>query len=144
VKKAVSGTNVTYSKDGSGAAGADVGIVVVGEIPYAEMNGDTDDLHLSEEDRAAIANVKSAGIPVVVILVSGRVMIVTGEIEQADAFIAAWLPGTEGDGIADVLFGGYNPTGKLSYTWPRLMADIPINQGDGKAPLFPLGYGLSY
>jgi beta-glucosidase len=144
VTKAVPGTKVTHSEDGSGAAGADVAIVVVGETPYAEMNGDTDDLHLSQEDQAAIANMKSAGIPVVVILVSGRVRVVTDELEQTDAFIAAWLPGTEGDGIADVLFGDYSPTGKLSYTWPKSMADLPIGDGDGKAPLFPLGYGLSY
>ncbi len=145
VQNAVSpNSEVTHSLDGSGAAGADVGIVVVGETPYAEMNGDTDDLHLSAEDKAAMANVKKAGIPVVVILVSGRVMTVTEELEQSDAFLAAWLPGTEGGGVVDVLFGDYKPTGKLSFTWPKSMDQLPINDGGGQEPLFALGYGLTY
>ena len=67
------------------------------------------------------------------------------DLTQADAFEAAWLPGTEGDGVADVLFGDYKPTGKLPYSWPRSMAQIPINVGGaGYDPLFPFGYGLSY
>jgi beta-glucosidase len=65
-------------------------------------------------------------------------------IDEANAFIAAWLPGTEGDGITDVLFGDYKPTGKLSFTWPATLAQIPIHDGDGQTPLFPFGYGLSY
>lgn len=140
-----SGTRITFSKDGSGAAGADIGIVVAGETPYAEMNGDTADLHLAKEDVAAIMNVKKAGVPVAVVLISGRPMIITDVLSQVDAFIAAWLPGTEGRGVADVLFGDYKPTGKLSYSWPRSMDQIPINIGDVKYdPLFPFGYGLSY
>jgi beta-glucosidase len=138
-------TRVTYSRDGDGATGADVGVVVVGETPYAEYSGDRRDLALGEEDRRAIASVKAAGIPLVVVLVSGRPMIVTQALQEADAFLAAWLPGSEGQGVADVLFGVHNPTGRLPVTWPRSMDQIPINQGDGKPdPLFPFGFGLSY
>ncbi len=146
IRKAVSGkTAVTFSKDGTGAAGATVGVVVIGELPYAEMNGDRADLHLAPEDVAAVANMKSAGIPVVVILFSGRPMILDAVLDQADAFVAAWLPGTEGQGIADVLFGDYKPTGKLSFAWPRSMAQVARHPGDpGYDPLFALGYGLSY
>jgi beta-glucosidase len=82
---------------------------------------------------------------VVVILVSGRPMIVSETISKVDAFIAAWLPGTEGQGVADVLFGDYKPTGKLSFTWPRSVDQIPINVGDSTYdPLFPFGFGLTY
>jgi len=136
---------ITYSKDGSGAAGADVGVVVVGETPYAEYKGDRDDLSLAQEDRDAIANVKKAGIPVVVVVVSGRPLILGDAASVADALVAAWLPGTEGQGVADVLFGDYKPTGKLSFTWPRSMAQIPINVGDARYdPLFAYGFGLTY
>ena len=146
IKKAVSpATQVTFSVDGKGAAGADVGVVVIGETPYAEMNGDASDLHFAPEDVAAVENMKSARIPVVVVLFSGRPMIVGETLEKADAFVAAWLPGTEGDGVADVLFGGYKPSGKLSFSWPRSMAQIPSHQGDANYdPLFKYGYGLSY
>jgi beta-glucosidase len=138
-------TKVTFSKDGSGAEGADVGVVVIGETPYAEMMGDRTDLSLAPEDVAAVENMKKAGIPVVVVLLSGRPMILGSVLDKADAFVAAWLPGTEGQGVADVLFGDYNPTGKLSVSWPRSMAQIPINVGDKNYdPLFKYGYGLSY
>ena len=138
-------TKVTFAKDGSGAEGATVGVVVVGETPYAEGVGDTEDLSLAAEDVAAIDNMKRAGIPVVVVLVSGRPMIIDKVLDKADAFVAAWLPGTEGQGVADVLFGDYKPTGKLSFTWPRTMAQIPINVGDKNYdPLFKYGFGLSY
>jgi beta-glucosidase len=79
-------------------------------------------LSLAPEDVAAVENMKAAGIPVVVVLLSGRPMILDKIIDKADAFVAAWLPGTEGDGVADVLFGDYKPTGKLSFSWPRSMA----------------------
>lgn len=138
-------TKVTYSKDGAGADGADVGIVVIGETPYAEMFGDRTDLSLSVEDIAAVNNMKKAGIPVVVILISGRPMIIEPVLLKSDAFIAAWLPGTEGQGVADVLFGDYKPTGKLPHSWPQSVAQLPINNGDpGYAPLFKFGFGLSY
>jgi len=145
LKAAAQGGQVTFSKDGSGAAGADVGVVVVGETPYAEFKGDREDLSLDKEDLAAIANVKKAGIPVVVVVVSGRPLILGDALTQTDALVAAWLPGTEGEGVADVLFGDYKPSGKLSVTWPRSMAQIPINVGDAKYdPQFPYGFGLTY
>jgi len=146
IRKTVSAnTQVTFSKDGTGAEGATLGIVVIGETPYAEMEGDRSDLALDVEDVQAVAEMKKAGIPVVVVLLSGRPMIINNVLEQADAFVAAWLPGTEGQGVADVLFGDYKPTGKLSYTWPRSMDQIPINVGDKNYdPLFPYGFGLTY
>jgi len=107
--------------------------------------GDRSDLALGPEDVTAVRNLRAAGIPVVVVVISGRPMILGDLLDQADALVAAWLPGTEGDGVADVLFGDYRPTGKLAYTWPRSMDQIPINQGDARYdPLFPLGYGLTY
>jgi beta-glucosidase len=146
IKQAMSkGTQVTFSKDGTGAAGATVGVVVIGERPYAEGNGDRADLALAQEDVDAVANMKAAGIPVVVILYSGRPMILGNVLEKADAVVAAWLPGTEGEGIADVLFGDFRPTGKLSFAWPRSMAQVARHPGDkGYDPLFAFGYGLSY
>ena len=138
-------TKVTYSLDGSGAEGADVCILVIGEKPYAEMFGDKDDLSLDKEDLDAIAKVKSSGVPIVTLLVSGRPMLIEPALNESKAFIAAWLPGTEGQGVADVLFGNYKPTGKLSHSWPKSMDQIPINVGDAKYdPLFPYGFGLSY
>jgi beta-glucosidase len=121
---------VTVSRDGTGAEGAGAGIVVIGETPYAEGLGDRANLNLSTDNMATIIRVRNAGIPVVVILISGRPMIVSPWIDYCEAFIAAWLPGTEGQGVADVLFGDYNPTGKLSHSWPREMSQIPINAGD--------------
>ena len=146
VGNAVSGSStVSYSASGNAPMGSDIGIAVIGEDPYAEGFGDDADLSLAAQDVQAVSNLKSAGIPVIVILISGRPLIVTSEIDNWDAFIAAWLPGTEGAGVADVLFGDYAPTGKLPCTWPRSISQIPINNGDGKTdPLFPYGYGLTY
>jgi beta-glucosidase len=146
IRNAVSsGTQITFSESGRGAEGADVGVVVIGETPYAEYSGDRADLSLSKADITTVANMKKAGIPVVVILFSGRPMIIQEVLEDADAFIAAWLPGTEGQGITDVIFGDYQPTGKLSFTWPKSMSRVPMNLGDaGYDPLFEYGYGLSY
>ena len=122
-------TQVTYSLDGTGASGADIAIVVVGEKPYAEGEGDRANLDLAPEDVTAISNAKSAGVPVVVVVVSGRPLVLGNAMNQANAVVAAWLPGTEGQGVADVLLGDYTPTGKLSFKWQDK---------------FPLGYGLSY
>jgi beta-glucosidase len=148
IKKAVSkDTKVTFSADGTGAAGADLAVVVIGEKPYAEGNGDRKDLLLDEADIAAVTNAKKAGIPVVVVLVSGRPMILGDVLGQSSALVAAWLPGTEGDGVADVLFGSFKPKGKLSFTWPRSVSQLPMNINTDKAkydPLFPFGFGLSY
>lgn len=138
IRHAVStNTKVTFSGDGANAAGAAAGIVVIGERPYAEGNGDRADLKLDQEDIDAVAKVKEAGIPTVVVLFSGRPMILGGVLDKADAVLAAWLPGTEGAGIADVLFGDSPPAGKLSFTWPKVA-------GDKTDPLFRVGYGLSY
>ncbi len=143
IKSAVNpGTTVTYNLNGYGAQGHDVAVVVVGETPYAEVKGDRTDLALSAEDIQTINNVKSAGIPMVVVLVSGRPMIVTDQIKDSAAFVAAWLPGTEGNGVSDCLFGDYDFTGKLPMSWPSSNAQIPVNEGDGKTPLYQLGYGL--
>ena len=138
-------TQVTFSKDGTGAEGASLGIVVIGETPYAEMQGDRKDLRLASEDVQAVENMKKAGIPVVVILLSGRPMILEDVLGKADAFLAAWLPGTEGQGVADVLFGDYKPTGRLSFAWPRSMEQVGVHPGDPNYdPLFPYGFGLTY
>ena len=132
IKNSVSkNTQVTFSMDGSGATGADIAVVVVGEKPYAEGMGDRAELPLAPEDVAALKNAKSAGVPVALVVVSGRPLVLGDAMEQANAVIAAWLPGSEGQGVADVLLGDYKPTGKLSFTWPA------------KAPL-PVGYGLTY
>jgi beta-glucosidase len=137
-------TKVTYSKDGSDAAGADLGIVVIGETPYAEWMGDRQNLELSEEDVAVVEKMKQAGMPIVVVLISGRPIIIDKIIDKADALVAAWLPGTEGRGVTDVLFGDFRFNGKLSFSWPRSMDQIPINVGDKDYdPLFKYGYGLT-
>ena len=138
-------TKVTYSRDGTGAEGADVAVVVLGEKPYAEYEGDSVNLSLPQENFQVLANVKKAGIPTAVILLSGRPVILGAILDQTDALLAAWLPGSEGQGVADVLFGDYSPTGKLSHSWPRSVAQLPLNVGDKDYdPLFKLGYQLTY
>jgi beta-glucosidase len=139
------GTTVTYAADGSGAAGADVAVVVVGERPYAEFFGDSADLAIHKDDLAALAAVKASGVPYAVVVLSGRPVILGDIATEARAIVAAWWPGTEGDGVAEVLTGAYKPTGKLSFTWPKTIAQIPINKGDSRYdPLYPFGFGLSY
>jgi beta-glucosidase len=143
-KAAGSGTEITYAADGTGAEGADVAIAVVGERPYAEGNGDDEHLQLRKRDLTTLANLKKSGVPAVVVLYSGRPLMMADTIADADAFVAAWLPGTEGTGIADVLLGDHAPSGKLSVTWPRDIKQEPINIGDSEYdPLFPYGYGLT-
>src|SRR5262249_42759000 len=101
VKNAVSkDTHVTYSKDGTGPEGAAVGIVVLGEKPYAEGQGDSVDLALPQESLQALANMKKAGMPLVVVLLTGRPVILGRIPDDADALVAAWLPGSEGQGVA--------------------------------------------
>jgi beta-glucosidase len=143
-----SGAVVKYDRDGrfQGDTVADAGIVVVGEQPYAEGVGDRADLALSAADIALTARMRDRCRRLVVILVSGRPMIVTNQLGQWDAFVAAWLPGTEGQGVADVLFGDRPFTGTLPFTWPRSMDQLPFdynNLGTGdQGPLFPCGFGL--
>ncbi len=133
-----------YSEDGSFIYSADVAVVVVGENPYAEGHGDNSSLGLSSTDVNVINNVKKLNIPYVVILLSGRPLMMESIIYNANAFIASWLPGTEAEGITDVLFGDYPFTGTLSHTWPTSISQVPLNYGDSPYnPLFPYGYGLS-
>jgi len=149
IRNAAPRSEVSYSPAGDVPKGARVAVVVIGETPYAEMQGDRKDLALDPADVALVRSVKASGLPTIVVLLSGRPMILESILPHADAIVAAWLPGTEGDGVADVLFGKYNPSGKLSHTWPRSMAQIPINVGpDGEkpkdVPLFEYGFGLRY
>jgi len=144
VKQTVSDkTQVTFSSDGSELKGADEILVVVGESPYAEFKGDRTNLDLAAGDEALIARVKASGAPVVTVLLSGRPLILGDALENSDAFIAAWLPGTEGQGVADVLFGDCKPTGKLPRVWPRNNDQLSVNNSAGK-PLFPYGFGLTF
>ncbi|HEV2319226.1 MAG TPA: glycoside hydrolase family 3 N-terminal domain-containing protein, partial [Verrucomicrobiae bacterium] len=136
-------TEVTFSPDGSNIQDADAVIAVVGEEPYAEGRGDRTNLDLSATDAALMDQAKASGAPVTTILLSGRPLILGKSLKDSDAFIAAWLPGTEGEGIADVLFGDFAPTGKLPREWPRNDRQFAANAMHGK-PLFPLGYGLTY
>lgn len=146
IRKTAPDATITYSTDGSNAKGADAIVLVVGELPYAEMMGDRTNLALSTEDLALVEKVKAAGAPIVTILISGRPMMINSALEASSAFIAAWLPGSEGQGVADVLFGDYKPTGKLPMTWPRSMDQIPIHKDspNAKQALFRYGYGLKY
>lgn len=138
-------TQVVYSKEGENPGDAEVAVVVIGETPYAEMFGDRKDLSLSEEDIKVWKRVKETSIPTVVILVCGRPLLIQDILEKSNAFIVAWLPGTEGQGVADVLFGDYSPTGKLPHSWPKTMDQIPVNLGDKNySPLFEYGFGLTY
>jgi len=133
---------VIFSPDGSVTAGADAVVIVVGELPYAEMKGDRTNLDLSAEDVALIQKAKATGAPVITILLSGRPLVLGAALDNSDAFLAAWLPGTEGQGVADVLFGDFKPTGKLPRTWPRDNSQLSV-QSVPENPLFPYGFGLT-
>jgi len=156
--------SVTYSQDASAPISRKaVGIVVVGETPYAEGFGDVfgprwgfdpgdknqlrpvKDMQLSAADKAAVDKVCAAAKRCVIVVVSGRPLIIDpAQRNEADAIVAAWLPGSEGTGVADTLFGARPFTGKLPMTWPRTLAQEPINIGDPNYdPLYPFGYGLT-
>ena len=123
-------------------ADAQTVIVVASETPYAEMHGDDADLALSERDLGAFAAAKRSGKKVVLVLFSGRPLLLT-PVLSADAIVAAWLPGSEGDGLADVLTGRVPFRARLPHSWPRSLDQVPINVGDADYhPLFPYGYGL--
>jgi beta-glucosidase len=141
-----SGATVTYHRDGTGIDSSyRAAIAVVGETPYAEGEGDRPgSLSLDATDLATVNRLRAAGVPVIVVLVSGRPLDIAAEVGNWNALLAAWLPGSEGAGVADVLFGDHAPTGKLPMTWMQSASQQPINDGDGKAPLFPYGFGLSY
>jgi beta-glucosidase len=136
---------IKYSADGKSTSGATVGVAVIGETPYAETKGDNTNLTVSSADVNVVKAMKQAGLPTVVVLIAGRPMILDPLMAYADAIVVAWLPGSEGAGITDVLFGDAKPSGKLPHSWPRSMAQIPINCGDANYdPLYPYGYGLTY
>ncbi|MBO2459504.1 glycoside hydrolase family 3 protein [Actinomadura violacea] len=139
-------TKVAYDRDGKGIDRSyDAAVAVVGEKPYAEYHGDRPGgLALDEEDVQTIDRLRASGVPVAVVLVSGRPLDVAPHLAGWNALVASWLPGTEGAGVADVLFGDARPSGRLPVTWPRGGDQEPINRGDGKDPLFPFGYGLAY
>ena len=148
VTSQVGSNNVLFSST-TAIPTADVAIVVVGEDPYAEGAGDrgpgNPGFYISDADQDIIQAVKNAGIPMVVVLLTGRPIMLENLLDDADAVVAAWLPGTEGNGITDVLFGDFAPTGKLSHSWPQSEITVPINIGDTVYnPLFAYGYGLTY
>ncbi|WP_309088545.1 glycoside hydrolase family 3 N-terminal domain-containing protein, partial [Phenylobacterium sp.] len=148
------GGQAELSPDGSFNTKPDVAIVVFGEEPYAEFMGDRPHLEYqpgAKTDLALLRKLKSQGIPVVAVFLSGRPMWVNPELNAADAFVAAWLPGSEGGGVADVLIGDargkarHDFRGKLSFSWPKLASQTSLNRGDAKYdPLFAYGYGLTY
>ena len=147
IKQTVSqNTEVTFSPDGENLRGAEAVIVVVGEMPYAEMKGDRNDLSFAAGDAALVEKAKAAGVPVVTVLYSGRPLVLGAALEHSDAFVAAWLPGTEGQGLTDVLFGDFKPAGKLPRPWPHDNSEL--NSAAFAAhevqPLFAAGFGLTY
>ncbi len=139
-------TTVTYNATGAGINNTyNVAIAVVGETPYAEGEGDRPGaMGLDSTDLTTIQTLRNAGVPVVVVLVSGRPLDIASQLPNWNALLAAWLPGTEGQGVADVLFGVVGPTGKLPMSWMSSASQQPINDGDGKTPLFGYGFGLEY
>jgi len=144
----LAGSTIEYSPDGQFEGLADVGIAVVGESPYAEGVGDKSDLSLTTQDIQILNNLKEHSKKLIVIIISGRPLVITDQYLLADAWVAAWLPGTEGGGVADVLFGDYPFTGKLPFTWPRSDDQLPMNINNDNdltgcaAPLFPYGFGM--
>lgn len=140
------GGSAAISADGAFDAKPDVAVVVMGEKPYAEFEGDVPDLAFRPQhgEEALIARLKTQGIKVVVVFLSGRPLFTGKLINQADAFVAAWLPGTQGQGVADVLVAGKDGkprrdfAGRLSFAWPADARSPMVS------PLFPLGYGASY
>jgi beta-glucosidase len=144
-------TQVLYNSSGQFASfsgKAPVGIAIVGEMPYAEGLGDKADLTLYKVDLLVINALRPKVDKLIVVILSGRPLVITDQYQTADAWVAAWLPGSEGAGVADVLFGDYPFVGKLPYTWPRSNDQLPLNINNSAnltgcaAPLFPFGYGL--
>jgi beta-glucosidase len=147
------GGTAEFSIDGSFSTRPDVAVVVYGELPSAEMRGDLGTLEYNvggKRDLALLQKLKAAGVPVVSIFLSGRPMWVNPELNASDAFVAAWLPGSEGGGVADLLIGDTagNPrfdfSGRLSYSWPKNAAPNGLKPGQKPHPLFAYGHGLSY
>lgn len=155
IKKQAKGT-VLYDKTATeNHFDADLAIIVVGEIPYAEFFGDIGhesnqmQLTLTEQHQQYIKTYTEKGVKTLVILISGRPLVVTNEISKSNAFVAAWLPGSEGDGIAEVLFGDYNFKGKLPHSWPNDVTDYKQKYGPNfwdktLKPLYEFGFGKTY
>ena len=151
---AAAGGSVELSADGSYQQKPDVAIVVFGEEPYAEGNGDIDNLEYqrgNKTDLALLKKLKAEGIPVVALFISGRPLWVNPELNAADAFVAIWLPGSEGEGVADVILANadgavqYDFHGKLPFSWPASPQQTAVNYGDADyQPLLPYGFGLRY
>ena len=147
-----SGGVAELSVEGGYETRPDVAIVVFGETPYAEFQGDVENLDFApEEPLSVLRRLKAAGIPTVSVFLSGRPLWTNPEINASDAFVAAWLPGTEGSGVADVLVAGrdgqsvHDFTGRLSFSWPKTAGQDVLNVGmPGYDPQFAYGYGLSY
>jgi beta-glucosidase len=151
IQGATGSENVSFTQDGSGIpTDAAAVIVVLSEAPYAEGVGDATNLDLAVQtpDVPVLEAARNSGVPVVAVIISGRPLIIEPYLDLADAWLAAWLPGTEANALADVLFGQWAPSGKLGHSWPRTMDQIPINVGDADyesdPPLYPFGYGLTY
>ncbi|WP_306326096.1 glycoside hydrolase family 3 protein [Streptomyces venezuelae] len=147
MRKAAPEADIAWSKDASAPTeGYDAGVVVVGETPYAEGFGDVgngNDLELTAADKAAVDKV-CAAMPCAVLVVSGRPQLIGDRLPAVDALVASWLPGTEGDGVADVLYGRRPFTGQLPVSWPRSEAQLPLNVGDSRYdPQYPYGWGLT-
>lgn len=144
LRKLAPGANIDFNADGNfNDYNADYAIVVIGEQPYAEGQGDDSDLALPSAQVQLVRKFKKMGIPVITLLISGRPLILNSVLHNSDVLVASWLPGTEADGIADILFGDYQPTGSLPMSWPQRLEDIPLNVGDADYhPLFPYGFGL--
>jgi beta-glucosidase len=131
------------------AKDADVCLAVIGEKPYAETPGDIEDISLSKEQRTILQTLQESGKPVVLVVVSGRPLIIDWEAQNLPVILYAYLPGTEGgNAVADVLFGDYNPAGRLPFTIPKRATQVPMRYNDRLTaaydPLYPFGYGLSY
>ena len=154
------GSNVTFDEAGTNLTNADKIVAVIGERPYAEGQGDIGISKAPDFSSATICPNSSliqtcfkSGKPVILIMITGRPLVIDTELPWCKAIVAAWLPGSEGGGVADVLFGEYDFTGTLTHTWPASASQIPINtgpsysdeqHGSGGEPLYPYGYGLKY
>ena len=143
-----------FSESGDDAANADKIVVVVGENPYAEQYGDCEVPDLSGCPNASlIEKCFGSGKPVILLMITGRPLLIDNEIGWCKAIVAAWQPGGEGGGVADVLYGDDDFSGRLTHSWPAAAEQIPVNtgpvyadekHGSGGDPLFPYGYGLRY
>ena len=136
---------VTYDPWASDLSKGDIIVAVVGEYPYAEGYGDSPSIGLSSFDKSVLEKCYKSGNKLIVIMLSGRPLLIDDHINKWDGFIAAWLPGMAGEGVSDVILGDYYPTGRLSFSWPKNIKQVPVNIGDTQyEPMFPFAYGLSY